>query len=341
MRRAAQILVSVVVTGVLTYWAFRDTDWRALWESLRSAQYAWLLPYLVILLGIHLCRTLRWGYLLAGLERVPFTPLNQASGIGFMMLLLLPFRLGEFARPFLIAQRTTIRRSAAMTTVVLERIVDGILVATLLRGLLFFAADDVGGDRLRWVVYGSNLMFVVFGGGLAFLLFARWQQAKAVAGVRRVVSIVSPELADRAADTVHHFVGALRQLPPAKDALGFLVFTLGYWGLNGFGMSLLARAFSLPVTLFHGYVVLGVLVVSLMIPAAPGMVGTFHAGIRLGLEVFLPAAVVNSQGMAYANVMWLAQTAQQVGLGMLLLSTGHFSFRDVARRLEEPETSTS
>ena len=59
---------------------------------------------------------------LSGLEKVPFKQLYEASAIGFMMLIILPFRLGEFARPFLIAQRSGIRRSAAMTSVVFERI---------------------------------------------------------------------------------------------------------------------------------------------------------------------------------------------------------------------------
>ena len=54
--------------------------------------------------------------MLATQERVRFRSLNDASAIGFMMLLVLPFRLGEFARPFLIAQRSSIRRSAGPTT---------------------------------------------------------------------------------------------------------------------------------------------------------------------------------------------------------------------------------
>jgi hypothetical protein len=83
---------------------------------------------------IHIARTLRWGNLMAGLEKVPFQKLNEASAIGFMMLIILPFRLGEFARPFLIAERSNIRRSPAMTSVVLERIIDGLLIAVLLRG---------------------------------------------------------------------------------------------------------------------------------------------------------------------------------------------------------------
>src|SRR5690606_23743410 len=135
--RRWQLLGSVAVSALFTWWAFRDTAWSAQWQSLRSADHRWIWPHLGVLLAIHLCRTLRWGALLSGLEKVPFRPLNEASAIGFMLTLVLPFRLGEFARPLLIAHRTSIGRSAAMTTVVLERIVDGLLVATLLRVMLW------------------------------------------------------------------------------------------------------------------------------------------------------------------------------------------------------------
>ena len=54
------------------FWAFRGVQWMALWTTIRHANYLWVLPYVAILLVIHLCRTLRWGHLLAGLENVPF-----------------------------------------------------------------------------------------------------------------------------------------------------------------------------------------------------------------------------------------------------------------------------
>jgi uncharacterized protein (TIRG00374 family) len=334
VKRAVKLGASLLVTAVFSWYAFRGTNWTEQWDSLRSANYLYVLPYFGILTLIHVCRTLRWGYLLSGLERVRFRPLNEASGIGFMMLLVLPFRLGEFARPFLIAQRSSIRRSAAMTSVVLERITDGLLVATLMRVLLFFIPTD--SPDMRYVKLGSTVMFLLFGGGLAFLLFARWHHDRAVNLVRATVGRVAPGMAHKVADIVDGFVGAMGQLPDGKRLTGFFLFTLAYWGLNGAGMALLAQAFQpLNLTLFQSYVLMSVLVVGVMIPAAPGMLGTFQAAIRVGLGLFLPAATVKSSGMAYANVLWLCQTVQQVGFGLILLSLGHLSFRDIATRLDK------
>ena len=78
---------------------------------------------------------------------------------------------------------------------------------------------------------------------------------------------------------------------------------------------------------------MGLVVVGVMIPAAPGNVGTFQAFVKLGLALFLPAALVNGPGLAYANVLWLCQVGQQVLLGIVFLSIDQLSFRDLAGRL--------
>jgi len=106
-------------------------------------------------------------------------------------------------------------------------------------------------------------------------------------------------------------------------------------------MWVLMRAFPFQLSLFQSYVTMCLLVVGVMIPAAPGMVGTFQAAVKLGLSIFLPASVVNGPGLAYANVLWLCQTTQQIGLGLLFLSIDQLSFRDLAGRLEREENAPS
>lgn len=353
MKRIGKLLLSLGISAICFWYVFKDTHWFSyvdpvlgpqpgMWDGLKSANYWWLIPYLGLLTAVHLCRTLRWGAWLSPLEKVPFKKLNEAAGIGFMMLIVLPFRLGEFARPFLIAQRSRIRRSAAMSSVVLERIVDGIIIAVLLRILLFFIPTET--EDIRRIRLGANLMFAVFFGGLLFLLFALWQRDRAVRWVRATAGVVSPALADKVAEIVDNFVGAVRQLPRGREMFGFFFFSALYWVLNGLGMSLLANAFDctfggaqvcapLRLSVFQGFVVLCVLVAGLMIPAAPGSAGTFQASIKLALSVFVPSAVVNSSGVAYANVVWLVQISQQILFGLILMASSRQSFRDIAGTL--------
>lgn len=345
MTRWIKFVVSLLITGVCLWWTFKDTRWAEMWTALRSANWVILIPgYLALLAGIHFARVLRWGNLMSGLEKVPFGKLNEASAIGFMMLVILPFRLGEFARPFLIAERSNIRRSPAMTSVVLERIFDGLIIAVLLRGLMFFVPDDAPDiDRVR---VGANLMFLVFFSGFCFLWLARWKHDLVVGLMRKVGGLVSPSLTEKIVHMVDGFVGALKQLPDGKNMALFFFWTAVYWALNGYGMSMFANGFDcsganpgevcqpLQLSAFQGYFVLCVVIVGMMIPAAPGSAGTAQLALLIGLGVFLPQSIVKSSGVAYANVLWLVQMLQQIGVGLFFLVKSHGSFRDIAGKLQ-------
>ncbi len=346
MNRWVKFAVSLAITVACLWWTLKDVHWEATIASLKSANYLVLLPYLGLLTLIHLFRTLRWGNLLSGIEKVPFKKLNEASAIGFMMLIILPFRLGEFARPFLVAQRSGIRRSAAMTSVVLERIIDGIIIAVMLRALLFFVPGESA--DIAYIKWGANIMFLVFFGGLVFLLLARWQHDRVMQLLRATMGRLAPGPTDKAIHILDGFVGALRQLPDARNMALFALFTAGYWLLNGWGMSVLANAFDcssavgqvcepLHLTVFQGFVVLAVLIIGMMIPAAPGSAGTFQAFILLALSVFVPKSVVNSSGVAYAYVIWIVQMLQQIAFGLVFMVVSHSSFKDIAGKLSKQE----
>jgi glycosyltransferase 2 family protein len=348
VKKFLKFSISLAITIGCFWWTFKDTlpgtpQWDALVSAVKSANYWMLLPYSAILMVIHVARTLRWGNLLSGIQKVPFRQLNEASGIGFMMLIVLPFRMGEFARPFLIAERTSIRRSAAMTSVVFERIVDGITVAVALRALLFFVPNEHG--QIDPILFGANLMFAIFGGGLLFLLFARWQHDRAVRLIAATAGRISPKLGEKVAHIVDGFVGAMKQLPDAKNLTAFFLWTAVYWVLNGVGLSLLSQAFMcdggaagcvpMSLTSFQSFVVLGVLIGGVMIPAAPGGGGLFQASIMLGMGVFLPSTIVKTSGLAYANLLWIAQIGQQLLFGVILMAISRRSFSGIAGKLEE------
>lgn len=350
MGRWTRLALSLVFTAICLWWTFQDTDWKGMWASLTSARWIMLVPYLLIMTGMHVARTMRWGNLLSGIERVPFRPLNEASAIGSMLLIVLPFRLGEFARPVLIAQRSTIRRSAAMTSVVLERIADGLIVAVLLRALLFFVPADA--PNVDNIEIAANLVFLVFSGGFVGLLLARWQHDLVIGLMRKTVGRVAPALTDRVIHMVDGFVGALRQLPDARNMAMFCFWTAIYWLTCGWSVMVLASAFDcggmaasaacepLTLDLFQSFVVLCALVVGTMIPLAPGSAGTAQLAMMIALAVFLPDRVVNTAGAAWANVQWLMPIAFQVALGLVFMLRSPLSLRELAGKLDEDRAAS-
>src|SRR4051812_49547494 len=126
---AVRVILSLGVSALFVWLSLRNADLRAVGRAIASASVPRMAAYAVVLVIIHLVRTVRWGILLEPLGHVGFKRLNSASAVGFMLLMLLPFRLGEFARPILIARPpqgtgVRLRRSGAMASIVVERLVD-------------------------------------------------------------------------------------------------------------------------------------------------------------------------------------------------------------------------
>ncbi|HEX9400716.1 MAG TPA: lysylphosphatidylglycerol synthase transmembrane domain-containing protein [Anaeromyxobacter sp.] len=321
MRRGIQVGAGLAVSAAALWLTLRGKDPGAIWGAMRAGDYRYLVPYVVALFVIHLLRTVRWGLLLRPIAAVPFARLNAVSAVGFMALVILPFRLGELARPILVAERPRLRTSAALSSIVVERAADGLFTGLLLVVALLAVPDGTPGVRLLRV--GGALVSLAFAAIIGFLAFAYRNRAGAVAFATRLVRPLSPRLAERAGGMLDAFIHGLRVLPGPRSLVLFVVLTAGYWLLNAVGMRVLALGFGFDLGAAEACALLGVLVVGVMIPAGPGMIGTFQGAIVLGLSLFAPPDAVATRGMAYANVLWAAQLAQVTALGLAFLFSRH------------------
>jgi len=322
-----KLLVSLGLGGLFVWLAARGVDWGAVGQVLARVDPWVSLAYLGIFILVHLARVYRWGLLLRPLGAVSFGKLFTVSSVGFMALVLLPLRLGEFARPFLIAERGRIRVSAALATIVVERVVDALAMAVLLVAILFFLEGPVAVPAdlsfWGWVVLGGFLAL------LGFLVLALWKQEPTVALFQRLLGFLPPRALGRLVSMLRAFIGGLRALPDARLVLGFLGLTVVYWTLNGIGMWVLFFAFADlgALGLTEAFTVLAVLCVGLLIPAGPGMVGNFHYFVKLGLSLFLADAVLGSSGVAYAILAHAIQLGQQVVFGVVCLFSSQITIR--------------
>ncbi len=330
VKRLLQTLAGLGISGGAFALALRGKNLGLIWSEMLRADYRYVWPYLLILTVIHLVRTYRWGLLLEPVAKVPFAKLNAIASVGFMALVLLPFRLGEFARPYLVAERPKIRVSAALSSVVVERVTDGLFMAVLL--VLTLLAVPEGTRGLQAFRAAGVVVFAAFAALLGFLVLAYKNRGRAVRLTHRLVDPVSPRLADRAASMMDAFIHGLRLVPSRRKVALFFLLTVAYWFLNGWGIGVLAKSFGFELGLVQAFTVLSVLVVGVMIPAGPGMVGTFQAAVAGGLSLFFRGA--GDRAFAFANVLWLVQLVQQTAFGLAFLFSRHVK---LARILHAPE----
>jgi len=333
-RNGAKLLASFIITAGIVF-TLQKGGLTLLPEGGDFAHVKWVsLPAYLVTLGVmSYFRAVRWRYLLRSLADVPRKRVLAVSWIGFAAILLMPFRIGEIVRPYMLREKGKVSMAAATGTVVAERVVDGLYLSVVLAlALIFVPTIDPLPSRVvglpisvAHVRTSGFVMLGVFTAAfvtIAVFYFARgWARKMTLA----VFGLLSKRLGEKLADTAEKLANGLHFLGRGRDAGGFLVETTLYWGINGLGMWLLAwgcgvvHADGSPITFGKACALMGMLGCTILIPGPPGLLGVFQAGIYAGMTMYFPTSVVTGAGAAYVFLLYAVQLVWTIGAAAFFL----------------------
>lgn len=289
-----------------------------------SLHLAWLPIYFLTLVSMHFFRVWRWKPLLKPLADVDFWTLNRVCSVGFLAMFVLPVRLGELVRPALISTETNLRRSPALATIVVERTVDGVMVAGFLAIVLVFMPRDNSSSYTELMI-ATYLALTLFSGLVVALVLL-------FAFRRRVTAIMKtfmPRLSGRkvagaVAGILDRFLQGLSIFPDARNFILFILGSLMYWGSNCLGLYLLALGFGLVIPFSGAVAMMATIVVGMMIPNPPGNVGTFWYFLLKPLELYGLAG--HPSALMFAMAVYGMQFLQLILFGGWFVLKGDVSF---------------
>jgi uncharacterized protein (TIRG00374 family) len=241
-----------------------------------------------------------------------------------------PFRTGEVLRVVLLQRNHRVPMMKSATTVVVERIFDGLVMLSFI--VLSLSLLDVASPEIRQVASLTAPIFLV---GLAvFLILAARPNL-----LRRLLELVSRPLPAslralllRVGEDV---IGGLEGLRSPSDLLGTIVSSYLSWAVHAVVYWMVAFAFQLDVSYVAMLLTVGVVNLVGLIPASPGQIGVFEFFVGLVMRAI---GVDEAQSTAYALVVhvviWLPVTL----LGFYFLARQGLSWQAVthARELEQP-----
>jgi uncharacterized protein (TIRG00374 family) len=156
-----KLAVSLGVGGVCLAYVLKQMDPTGTLAALRRVPATAIILYVLTLAVTHFFRAWRWEYLLRPIGvSLPFRKLLTVSSVGFMAILALPVRLGEFVRPYMVVRSGQSRMSAILGTVAVERIVDGLLISILFFVSYLMAPAGSYSQNLRFAAWASLLGFL-------------------------------------------------------------------------------------------------------------------------------------------------------------------------------------
>jgi uncharacterized protein (TIRG00374 family) len=324
----------LALTLVFLFLAFQRVDLAGFVEELKSVNYVWLVPSAVCTLLGYGLRTVRWRVILSGAARAPIGTLFPVLMMGFATNNLLPGRLGEFWRAYLLGRKRGVRKTFALASVVVERVFDGLTLILL----LVVVAEMV--QLPGWGRQIEMLAAAVFAVATLGVLVLLWKPGVVQVPLRLVLHRFHGGMAAWIEERFDSFVAGLGPLRHGRVLLAATGLSLGVWLLEGGSYVALSRGLNLglPAVLILPGLGLALVTINLgiMVPSGPGYVGTqeFFGTAALGV------VGANAQAaLALVVVSHAIQFAIVTGLGLVFFAREQLSPRDLRPALAEQASS--
>ena len=326
MNRLLQLLLGVGVSALCVWLSMRDVHVTEVLGALRSANgVGFVMVMAVTILGFWL-RAVRWRHFIDVGRPLPLGSLFSATMIGFMANNVLPFRLGEFIRPWALARRERLSKSTLLATVVVERAIDmltllGIFGVTM---LVHPIAENTEAGRL--VQWGARLLVGLCVALTVFVIAVERNRPLAQAVVRFVSGPLPGEARERVAIMLERFIEGLGLFRDVGRLT--LVFTLSFAMFLCFACALALSLWSLGIALpwYAGLVMLVITAIGIMVPAAPGYIGTLNIACTSGLALF---GVGKSQSVPFSWFYFFSQWLPITAVGLVYLNREGLSLRSL------------
>ena len=331
MKSGVARFVGLALTVIFLILALQRVDLRGFLDELRNVNYVWLLPSAMCTLAGYILRTVRWRVILSGAARAPLGTLFPVLIMGFATNNLLPGRLGEFWRAYLLGRKRNVRKTFALASVVVERVFDGLtLIAFLVIVSFAIQLPELGREI-------ELLAAAIFLGASVALGVLLWKPALVQVPLKRALKPFRGGVAGWLEARFETFVDGLGPLrrPPVLGLAALL--SAGVWIFEYGSYVLLSQGLSLNVPGNLELPALGLALVTInlgiMVPSGPGYVGT---------QEFFGTAALNVVGanpqsaLALVVVSHVVQYALVTGLGLVFFAREHFSPRDLAPAIAEP-----
>jgi len=310
----------------------RQVDLKQSWVALGRLNGPFMLiPVAIFFVNLPL-RAWRWQLIFPSSSRPDFGACLTVLGIANMANFLLPGRAGDIARCALVGRSGSLLDSSrALATLAVEKVLDGLaLVAMVLFSVWALRPP-------HWVVDLLRVATVIFATTLVLLMILRYHTRTLIDYARRAFRAIRlSSFEDRFDGLFASFADGLSAVSSLGAMLTLLFMTALIWSSEVAVVWGLAGALGLAVSFKSAVVASAVLGLGLMIPAAPGGLGTYEL---FGTEAFKLTGIAASNALALTVVIHAWVFVANIAVGLCLLAVKGISLSQLKDEVEPKEST--
>lgn len=319
-----KVILGIVISVVLVWLSVRGIKLQDVLNDLEEIKLSYVFLFVLIMFSMQYLRSYRWGVILQPLEKIDQLSLFSVTCVGFLAIAAIPARIGELARPYLISRRSSITMSAALGTVIVERILDMLTVLAMAIIVLFFV------DLPSWIVKSSIIFSLIALGVFGFIIFLIMRREAALKFINIILNRLPGKFANKIDELIHHFIDGLEIITNVRLFLYLLIISIVIWLMDVLAIYVLLQAFDFDLPVIAAFVAMIIVIIGIAIPTAPGFIGNWHYACVLSLGLFgLPRA----DALSFAVVNHFLSMALVLVFGIGFLPFNKFSISEMKKQM--------
>ncbi len=327
--------VGFLVTLLCVGWLAYEVEWQKLQTQMTRIDWRWCALAVGLYLLGHVFRGIRCAWILRPHKQIPWFEATQVVWIGYATNNVLPARLGELVRAYVLARREKLSKGLAISTLLVERILDGLAIVGILVVTAFWAPTDPWIRRIGWF---AGVLFV---GAMSVMLMARLARGMFEQWLAWGASRLPHAIGEKAQGFGHRLLDGTACLRGDRYMVGVLWLSVLIWLVEGAMFFVLLPAFGLPMSLMTAYLAMSITNLGVLLPSTPGHVGTFHFCCTKALLLAGAITVSNqSIGVGYALVLHALQYIPVTLIGFWSLYHYGFNLRTIWHADDSPAHAT-
>lgn len=277
------------LSAAFLVWTLHDVPFARVWDVLVHSSIPLFVLSTIVATAVFPMRAARWRAILGPeFKDVSFGSLWRATAIGMMVNNVIPARAGEIARGYVLSkEEPSVSFATAFATLAVDRIIDAVVVVTLLVIAMFVSdfplGTTIGGQPINRVAIFSGII----AGGALTGLFALALFPQFVLSIwNGVMSRIAPTFVDRGRRLLESFMSGLGALrAPGRFAV-VLAWAVAMWLVNALAFWIGYLAVGIDAPFSAGVTLMGVIAIGVAIPSSPGFFGVFEFFAKEGLALY-------------------------------------------------------
>ena len=306
-----QVIVGIVISIVCLYFAFRGINIKESLEVVKNINVLYFVISLILSIIIIALRGLRWECFIPLKKPIKKRTVVMATYIGYMGNNILPAKLGEVARAYILGVKEDVSKSALIASVVTERLFDVITGGVILCLSVIFIPN-----LPQTVTYAAIALFVLSIVGFLVLIFLVWKRDFAHKVFHKVFGILPKNIGDKLILFSCNFIDGIGFKNDAKHIFLIFFYTILYLIGQILTISFLLMAFDIKASPIIALFMFAVGGFGFAVPSAPSGIGPFEWAIIFGLSLI---GVDRAVAAPYALVYHMMGILPIVIIGFIFL----------------------